>query len=189
MSELQVTRLLQQWSEGDESAVHQLIPLVYAELRHIARRHMGGQKPGHTLQTTALIHEAYLRMAAESGKDWRDRAHFFCVAATAMRHVLIDHARGQNAAKRGAGQRHVTLDDHAVGDAGNMEEIIAVNDALNALEKLHARQAKVVELRFFGGLSVEETAEVLKISIETVMRDWRAAKAWLSGQLQRPRST
>lgn len=150
---------------------------------------MGGQNPGHTLQTTALIHEAYLRMAADSGKDWRDRAHFFAVAATAMRHILIDHARSRRAAKRGAGSRHVTLDADAAVSAGNIEHFLAVDEALNALVKLHPRQAKVVELRYFGGLSVEETAEVLKISVETVMRDWRTAKAWLSGQLQRSHST
>ncbi len=141
------------------------------------------------MQTTALIHEAYLRMAADSGKDWRDRAHFFAVAATAMRHILIDHARSRRAAKRGAGSRHVTLDADAAVSAGNIEHFLAVDEALNALVKLHPRQAKVVELRYFGGLSVEETAEVLKISVETVMRDWRTAKAWLSGQLQRSHST
>jgi RNA polymerase sigma-70 factor (ECF subfamily) len=178
-----VTLLLRQWGEGNESAAGQLMPLVYAELHRMARRHMALQNPGHTLQPTALINEAYLRMASDAGKDWQSRAHFFAVAATAMRHILVDWARARTSAKRGGGQHVVALEDGLTSLMEPAVELIALDDALRELEALHPRQARVNELRFFGGESVEETASILQVSPETVMRDWRAAKAWLSIQL------
>lgn len=181
----QVTELLHAWGSGDQSARDRLIPLVYEELRLMARRHMLRQNPGTTLQTTALIHEAYLRMAGDTKSDWQSRAHFFGVAATAMRHILVDRARARRSAKRGGGQHPVTLDEGLAASSERARELIALDDALGELEALHARQAKVIELRFFGGLSVEETAGILAVSAETVMRDWRAAKAWLSRALNR----
>jgi len=161
------------------------MPLVYAELRRMAQRYMSRQNPGHTLQTTALIHEAYLRMAGDSAKQWENRSHFFGVAATAMRHVLVDYARASQSAKRGGAFRAVTLDEGLIVSDERMAQVVALDDALTTLEKLHPRQCRVVEMRFFGGLSVEETAELLKISPDTAMRDWRAARAWLFGQLNR----
>ena len=179
----QVTQLLKEWGDGNQAALHRLMPLVYAELHKMARRYMIQQNPGHTLQTTALIHEAYVRLAGEPGKRWDNRAHFFGVAAKAMRHVLVDHARGTNSAKRGGAARAVRLDEGVVATRERMAGLIALDDALTDLAKLHPRQSEVVELRFFGGLSVEEAAGVLKVSPETVMRDWRAAKAWLHQEL------
>ena len=181
----QVTRLLKEWGDGNQAALHQLMPLVYAELHKMARRYMIQQSPGHTLQTTALIHEAYVRLAGGPGKRWDNRAHFFGVAAKAMRHDLVDHARATASAKRGGAARAVRLDEGVVATRERMAGLIALDDALTDLAKLHPRQSEVVELRFFGGLSVEETAGVLKVSPETVMRDWRAAKAWLHRELER----
>lgn len=185
MTSPQMTQLLQEWSQGNQAARDQLIPLVYDELRRMARRYMNQQNPGHTLQTTALIHEAYLRLSGDSGKQWENRAHFFGVAATVMRHVLVDYARANQAAKRGGAAQAVPLDEALTISADRLDEFTALDDALTLLEKLNPRQAKVVELRFFGGLSVDETAEVLKVSPETVGRDWRAAKAWLYQELHR----
>jgi RNA polymerase sigma factor (TIGR02999 family) len=183
LSQHRVTQLLHEWGHGNQTALEQLMPLVYAELHKMARRHMQQQNPGHTLQTTALIHEAYLRLAGDSVKDWKNRDHFFGVAAKAMRHVLVDHARAKHAAKRGGAVRAVPLDE-GVGTAGErMAGLIALDEALTDLAKLHPRQSQVIELRFFGGLSVDETAEILKVSPETVMLDWRAAKAWLQREL------
>jgi RNA polymerase sigma-70 factor (ECF subfamily) len=179
----EVTQLLVEWGKGNEAALDQLMPLVYAELRRIARLYMGMQNPGHTLQATALIHEAYVRLIGDSDKQWANRAHFFGVAAKSMRHVLVDYARAQRAAKRGGPRSTLPLDEALVISGERREEILALDDALTDLAKLNARQSSVVELRYFGGLSVEETAEALHVSPETVMRDWRAAKAWLYKEL------
>jgi RNA polymerase sigma-70 factor (ECF subfamily) len=181
----EVTELLNQWASGDQAAGEKVVPLVYQELRRIARRSMRGQDPSHTLQTTALVHEAYLRLTGDSGRQWKNRAHFFGVAAKAMRHVLVDYARARARGKRGGQYKRVRLEDAGVICGDRMPEVIALDDALTALSKLHARQSQVVELRFFGGCSVEETAETLNISLETVMRDWRAARAWLYRELER----
>jgi RNA polymerase sigma-70 factor, ECF subfamily len=181
----EVTRLLIEWGNGNHSALEQLMPLVYAELHKMARRYMNRQNPPHTLQTTALIHEAYLRLAGDSAKLWQNRAHFFGVAAKAMRHVLVDHARARCSVKRGGVVRAFRLDEEIDTSGERMAQLIALDDALIDLAKLHPRQSEVIELRFFGGLSVEETVEVLKVSPETVMRDWRIAKAWLHGELNR----
>jgi RNA polymerase sigma factor (TIGR02999 family) len=180
-----ITQLLNEWGNGDQAALDRLTPLVYAELRRMARRHMNQQRPGHTLQTTALIHEAYMRLAGDSAKRWDNRAHFFGVAAKAMRCVLVDHARARRSAKRGGAERPVTLDEGIHTSGERMAGLIALDDALADLAKLHPRQSQVVELRFFAGLSVEETAVILKVSPDTVMRDWRAAKAWLESELNR----
>jgi RNA polymerase sigma factor (TIGR02999 family) len=181
----EVTQLLIQWSEGDQSAVERLMPLVYAELRRIAARYMAAQRPTHTLQTTALIHEAYLRIANRSGGRWTNRAHFFGVAAKAMRNILVDHARAEYAARRGGQQKQtMSLDDAAPVSVEHSANILALDDALKDLATLCPRQSKVVELRYFGGFSNEEVAEALSVSPETVMRDWRAARAWLYLQLE-----
>ena len=180
----EVTQLLMEWSEGNQSALDRLMSLVSAELRRIAARYMAAQRPTHTLQTTALIHEAYLRMANKSGGKWTNRAHFFGVAANAMRNILVDHARAEHAARRGGQQKHtVSLDEAAPASPEHFANILALDDALKDLGTLCPRQSQVVELRYFGGLSNEEIAEALNVSPETVMRDWRAARAWLSLQL------
>ena len=189
VSPQRVTQLLIEWGKGNEDALDQLMPLVYAELHRMARRYMASQVPGHTLQTTALIHEAYVRLAADSGTSWENRAHFFRIAAKAMRHILVDHARAHVAAKRGGEKHRLTLDETIMISGERLGSIVALDDALADLSRLSPRQSEVVELRYFGGLSVEETAEALKISPETVMRDWRAAKAWLHMQLSPPRAT
>jgi len=180
----QISQLLVAWSNGDKAAVDQLMPLVYGELRRMAKRCMAGQPQGHTLQTTALIHEAYLKLVGQEGKRWQNRAHFFGVAAQAMRHILVDYARNRHAAKRGGEARIVSLDEAALVTKDQASDMVALDDALNRLAELAPRQSRVVELRFFGGMSVEETAEVLKVSPETVTRDWRMAKAWLMRELQ-----
>lgn len=182
-----VTQLLIDWSHGDRAALERLMPLVYGELRRIASRHMAAQRPNHTLQTTALIHEAYVRMAQGSGKQWENRAHFFGVAAKAMRHILVDHARIHQAARRGGGETvAVSLDEAAVVSGERLAEVVALDDALTGLAQLSPRQSQVVELRYFGGLTNEEIATALQVSPETVMRDWRSAKAWLYLQLSTP---
>ncbi len=180
-----ITQLLNEWGHGDRVALERLMPLVYTELRKMARRHMQQQRPGHTLQTTALIHEAYLRLVCDSDKRWESRTHFFGVAAKAMRCVLVDYARARRSAKRGGGAVPVTLNDGICNSSERMAGLIALDDALNDLAELNPRHCQVVELRFFGGFSVEETAAVLKVSPETVMRDWRAAKAHLERELNR----
>jgi len=179
----EVTRLLNEWGNGNQAALEQLMALVYGELRKMARRHMQHQNPDHTLQTTALIHEAYLRLAGDSAKSWKNRQHFFGVAAKAMRHVLVDHARARQAAKRGGAVQVVSLDEAIATSPERLAGLIALDEALTDLAKLHPRQSEVIELRFFGGLGVEDTAEVLKVSPETVALDWRAAKAWLHREL------
>jgi len=180
----QITQLLVAWSKGDKAALDELMPLVYGELRRMAKRYMLGQPYGHTLQTTALIHEAYLKLVGHKEKRWQNRAHFFGVAAQAMRHILVDYARARHATKRGGEARAVSLDEAAIVTKDQATEVIALDMALNTLSELAPRQSRVVELRYFGGLSVEETAEVLKVSPETVTRDWRMAKAWLLRELQ-----
>jgi RNA polymerase sigma factor (TIGR02999 family) len=179
-----VTQLLDRWNHGDREALDKLMPLIYDELRKMARRYMGQQNPGHTLQTTALIHEAYLRMVKQKDKHFENRAHFFGVAAQAMRHILVDYARARQTAKRGGGARPISLEEAALVTQERAAELVAFDDALKDLEKLSKRQSRIVELRYFGGLSVEETATVMEVSSDTVMRDWSMAKTWLHRALQ-----
>ena len=174
-----VSQLLEQWTQGDREALDKLMPLIYDELQKMAKRYMSQQNPGHTLQTTALIHEAYLRLVKQKEKHFQNRAHFFGVAAQAMRHILVDYARARNSAKRGGRVRPVSLEEAALVSQERAAELIAFDEALQELSKLSSRQGRVVELRYFGGLSVEETATVLEVSPETVMRDWKLAKIWL----------
>lgn len=175
----EITQLLMNWSQGDEAALDQLVPLVYPELRRMAKRHMAREGPEHTLQTSALINEAYLKLVDQQDVQWQNRAHFFAVAAQVMRHILIDHARRHAYDKRGAGAQHVPLDEAAIVQEERAAQLVALDEALNALAALDPRKAQIIELRFFGGLNGEETAEVMKISPATVQREWQAAKAWL----------
>jgi len=178
-----ITGLLQAWSGGNPQALEELIPLVYNELHRVARAYMRRQRPGQTLQTTALANEAYLRLAGAQGLNWKDRAHFFAVAAQMMRRFLVDATRARCAAKRQAGGLRVTFSDQLPIRAEEDATLLALDDALSALAKHDARKARVVELRYFGGLSVDETAEVLKISPQSVLRDWKLAKVWLAREL------
>ena len=173
-----MSQLLRAWSDGDRSALDELTLIVYQELRRLARRYMRGEGPGHTLQTTELVNEAYKRLVDYKHMRWQNRAHFFAVSAQLMRRILVEHARRHNL-KRGGGVQRVSLDEGAVAGNAWAEDLVALNDAMDALAQFDPRQAQVVELRFFSGLSVPETAEVLKISAPTVMRDWNTAKAWL----------
>jgi RNA polymerase sigma factor (TIGR02999 family) len=177
-----ISRLLRAWSDGDQSALNGLTPIVYEELRRLARHYMERERPGHTLQTTALVNEAYMRLVDYKRMQWQDRAHFFAVAAQVMRRILVDHARSHNI-KRGAGVQHVALDDVAVVNGDRTGDLVALDDAMNALARLDPRKVQIIEMRFFGGLSVEETAEVLKVSPATVRRDWSIAKFWLYREL------
>jgi RNA polymerase sigma factor (TIGR02999 family) len=177
-----VSILLRAWSDGDQSALERLIPAVYEELRRLAHHYMKGERPGHSLQTTALVNEAYMRLVDFTRMQWQDRAHFFAVSARLMRRILVDHARRQNM-KRGADVPHVSLEDVAVVGGDRTGDLVALDDALNALARLDARKAQIIEMRFFSGLSVEETAEVLKVSSATVRRDWSIAKLWLYREL------
>jgi RNA polymerase sigma factor (TIGR02999 family) len=170
--------LLRAWSEGDQSALDKLAPIVYDELYRLARHYMSLERAGHSLQATALVSEAYLRLVDYKRMRWENRAHFFAVSAQLMRRILVDHARRQNL-KRGGGVQHIALEDTAVLGGNQDEKLVALDDALHELARMDSRKAQVVELRFFGGLSVEETAEVLKVSAITVMRDWGTARAWL----------
>ena len=179
-----VSRLLHAWSRGDSGALERLTPIVYGELRRLARRHLRGERNGHSLQATALVNEAYVRLTDFTRMEWQNRAHFFAVSAQVMRRILVDHARRRNA-KRGRGQLHVSLDETVVVAPELSLDLVALDDALKALARVDARKAQVVEMRFFGGLSVEESAEVLEVSPVTVMRDWRAAKAWLHREVTR----
>jgi RNA polymerase sigma factor (TIGR02999 family) len=179
----ETTQLLRAWAAGDQGALEQLTPRVYDELRRIAGHFMRNEQPGRTIQTTALVHEAYLKLIDVSNVDWQHRAHFFAISAQIMRHILLDHARRRVAAKRGGAAARVNLDEVADIGAARASELIALDDALSALAKVDPRKAQVIELRFFAGLSVEETAEVLKVSADTVMRDWRLARAWLLAEL------
>jgi len=183
MSQQSITELLLQWGEGDRGAFDKLIPLVEKELRRLARYYMGRQRPGHTLQTSALINEAYLRLVDYKDMQWQNRAHFFAMAAQAMRRVLVAYARRKDYAKRGGAYIKVGIDE-AMGLAQHQaKELIALDEALTELERLDPRKARVVELRYFGGMSVDETAEALGVSAVTVMRDWNAAKGWLLREL------
>lgn len=181
----EVTQLLVNWSKGDKAALDELIPLVQTELRRLARRYMGRENPGHTLQTSALINEAYIRLVDQHNVHWQNRAHFYAVAAQVMRHILIDHARSHSYAKRGGGARKVPLDEAVAINDQRAEELIALDDALNALAAIDARKSRIIELRFFGGLSIEETAEAMSISPITVTREWRSAKAWLRREMSK----
>lgn len=181
---LNVTQLLQNLNNGDTSAEGKLIPIVYGELRRLAAYYMRGERPDHTLQATALVHEAFLRLTEQSEVNWQGKAHFFGVAAQVMRRILIDHARARVRMKRGSGGQKLTLDEGLVLTEARSAELVAVDSALDRLAKLDPRQARIVELRFFGGLSVEETAKVVGISEKTVKRDWSVARAWLYQELR-----
>jgi RNA polymerase sigma factor (TIGR02999 family) len=178
-----ITQLLRAWGDGDQQALEKLTPLVYKELHRVAHHHMGRERPGHTLQTTALVNEVYLRLVDVRGVSWQNRAHFFAICARTMRRILIDFARSKQYQKRGGEAVSVTLDDALDVSPQSGVDLVALDDALNALAKFDPRKSQMVELRFFGGLSVEETAEVLKVSPETVMRDWKFARAWLAREL------
>jgi RNA polymerase sigma-70 factor (ECF subfamily) len=178
-----VTELLLAWSGGDEAALDQLVPLVHAELHRLARRHMRGERTHHTLQTTALVNEAFLRLVNVKRVHWQDRAHFFAVSSRLMRRVLVDHARSRQFVKRGGGARITPFDDASMSVECRVD-LVALDDALQALAVMDPRKSKVVEMRFFAGFSVDETAAALNVSPETVMRDWRVAKAWLHRELQ-----
>jgi RNA polymerase sigma-70 factor (ECF subfamily) len=180
----QVTALLHAWSEGDEQALQELIPIVYDELRRVAGRYMAGERASHTLQTTALIHEVYVRLVDVSGAPIKNRAHFLATCARLMRNVLVDFARSRRYQKRGAGATHVVIEEALDVASIADPDLVAIDDALAQLATFDQRKSQVVELRFFGGLTVEETAEALTISPETVMRDWKFAKAWLRRELE-----
>jgi RNA polymerase sigma factor (TIGR02999 family) len=180
----QLTELLHSWSQGDEGALEKIMPLVYDDLHRLARRYMTDERPGHTLQTTALVHEAYLRLVDSRQTNWDSRAHFFAVCARLMRRILVDWSRSHQAQKRGSAVPALELND-ALASAGKPDSNLgAIDDALKALAVVDERKSQVVELRFFGGLTVNETAEVLKVSEETVLRDWKLAKSWLRRELQ-----
>ena len=179
----QVTQLLQQWSEGDQNALDKLMPMVHDELHRLAHQHMRRESAGHVLQTSALINEAYIRLVDQPQMRWQSRGHFFGIAARLMRHILVDDARKRNAAKRGGSLIQVPLDEASTVVQEQAANVAALDDALQRLETIDERQGKIVELRFFGGLSIEETAEVLKVSPGTVMRDWAFARAWLRNEM------
>jgi RNA polymerase sigma factor (TIGR02999 family) len=182
LDNVEVSGLLRAWSDGDRAALDRLTPVVYDELRRLARRYMRGERPGHSLQTTALVNEAYMRLVDYKSMQWQNRAHFFAVSSQLMRRILVEHARRHNL-KRGGGVQHVSFEDTAEVGSDRPPDFVALDDALDALARVDPRKVQVVEMRFFGGLSVEETAEVLKISPVTVMRDWSTAKAWLYREL------
>jgi RNA polymerase sigma factor (TIGR02999 family) len=184
----EITQLLIDWGNGSQDAPEHLFPLVYEELRRLARRYMSRERPGHTLQTTAVIHEAYLRLIDQKHVQWQNRAHFFAIAAQMMRRILITHAQHHAYAKRGGGTLKVSLDEAAVLSPARAGELIALDDALKGLAVIDVRRSRVVELRFFGGLSNEEIAEVLKISPNTVTRDWNVARAWLYREMSKERA-
>ena len=181
----EITELLAAWGGGDQAALERLVPLVYTELKRIARRHMFHESEGHILQTTALVHEAYLKLVSNPGAKWQDRAHFFAVSSQQMRRILVDAARSRLRKKRGANAPVVSLDDAPALSDSRAAEFVALDDALSELAALDPRRSRVVEMRYFGGMSMEETATVLNLSPATVMRDWNAAKAWLYTQLNR----
>jgi RNA polymerase sigma-70 factor (ECF subfamily) len=179
----EVTQLLAEWSHGDNAALAELTPLVYEELRRLAHHFMEGQRPDHTLQTTALVDEAYLRLADQASPSWQNRAHFFAVAARAMRQILVNYAKSSRAQKRGGGALKVELDEAAIVSPEQSQAIVDLHEALERLGKLDSRKARVVELKYFGGLNHDEIAEVMKVSTVTVRRDWVFAKAWLYDEL------
>ena len=181
-----VTQLLSDWSHGDDAALAELTPLVYEELRRLAHHYMEGERPDHTLQTTALVNEAYLRLADQINPNWRSRAHFFAVAARGMRRILVSYARSNRAQKRGGGAARIELDEAAILSPEQSKEIVDLHEALERLGTLDSRKARVVELKYFGGLNHDEIAEVMKISAVTVRRDWVFAKAWLHKELHQP---
>ena len=181
----EITALLAAWGNGDQAALDRLMPLVYDELRRMAHRYLGRERVGHTLQSAALVNEAYLKLLGERQMDWQNRAHFFAVAAQAMRQILVDYARTRNRDRRGGGAQRVSLVEALAVASEETAELVALDDALNGLAVFDERKSKVAELRFFGGLSVEETAEVLHVSSVTVMREWRLAKAWLYRELNK----
>jgi RNA polymerase sigma-70 factor, ECF subfamily len=184
----QVTKLLRAWSQGEEAALEELLPLVHQELHRLAHRYMFGERPGRTLQTTALVNEAYLRLLGSRKVGWQNRAHFFAISAQLMRRILVDSARERISKKRGAGAQKVVFDEEQMGLPEQGLDLVALDDALKALAEVDPRISKVVELRFFGGLSVEETGAVLRVSPDTVMRDWKLAKAWLKREMRREKS-
>ncbi len=179
-----VTFLLQAWSNGDQAALEKLMPLVYDQLHQLAQHYMAREQPGHILQTSALVNEAYLRLIDASRVSWQNRAHFFAISAQLMRRILVEFARARQGPKRGGGATPVVLDESRLG-SGDRADLVALDDALKGLAAIDPRKSQVVELRFFGGLSVEEAAEVLKVSPATVMRDWRLAKVWLWHEMRR----
>jgi RNA polymerase sigma factor (TIGR02999 family) len=184
VSPRRMTQLLQRWSHGDDAALAELTPLVYEELRRLAHHYMEGERPGHTLQTTALVSEAYLRLADQTNRNWQSRAHFFAVAARAMRGILVNYAKSNQAQKRGGGAARIELDEAAILSPEQSKEIVDLHEALERLATLNSRKARVVELKYFGGLNHDEIAEVMKISTVTVRRDWMFAKTWLYDELQ-----
>lgn len=179
----EVTQLLINWSRGDKTALDELIPLVEAELRRLARHYMARESPDHTLQTSALINEAYIKLIEQQDVPWQNRAHFFAVAAKVMRHILVDHARKHRYAKRGGGARKIPFEDVVARIDQKANELVALDDTLQRLAAMDPRKSQIIELRFFGGLSIEETAAVMKISSPTVQREWRSARAWLRREL------
>ncbi len=179
-----VTDLLIDWSKGDQEALNKLMPLVYDELHRLASRYLRHERPGHTLQTTALVHEAYLKLVDERNANWQNRVHFFAAAAQVMRHVLVDYARSRRASKRGGDYCRLSLDEARISSEEKDADLLALNDALNSLAAIDPQQSRIVELRVFGGLTVEETAEALGISPRTVKREWSMAKAWLHKQIR-----
>ncbi len=179
----ELTQLLAAWGDGDRAALEKLTPLVYEELRRLAHQYMSHERPGHTLQTSALVHEAYLRLIDQKDVHWQNRAHFFGIAAQMMRRILVDHARQRRYAKRGGDVRQVPLDEAMIVSEERTAEVVALDDALKSLAEIDPRKSQIVELRFFGGLSIEETAEVLKVSPGTIMREWTLAKAWLRREM------
>jgi RNA polymerase sigma factor (TIGR02999 family) len=188
-SSTRVSKLLLNWGQGDQAAREALIPLVYDELRRLARRHLRRERPGHTLQSAALVNEAYLRLIRQDQPQWQNRAHFFGVAAQLMRHILVDHARNRLAGKRGAGAPRLSLDSQIALPRQREVDLVALDDALNQLAALDEQQSRVVELRFFGGLSIEETAVALDISPATVKREWATARAWLQREMKNKDAT
>ena len=184
-SSAEITRLLRAWGGGDQAALDELAPLVYGELRRMAHRYLRRENPGNTLQPTALVNEAYLRLVDVNNVSWEDRAHFFAVSAQMMRRILVDAARARLTGKRGGGAVHLNLNDSIDAIPNRSGKLVALDETLNDLAQLDPRKARVVEMRFFGGLSVEETAQVLKISAPSVLRDWKLARAWLMRELSR----
>lgn len=180
----EVTLLLNKLGDGDQNAAAQLVPLVYQELRRMASQCLRNERPGHTLQATALVHEAYLKLAGQRDAKWQNRAHFFAVASQLMRRILVDYARAQLRSKRGGKQQRVSLDDSLLVSPDRTDEMLAINEMLARLEVMDPRQGRIVELRYFGGLTIDETAEVLRVSSKTVLREWNLAKAWLYGKLK-----
>jgi len=178
-----VTQLLVAWTNGDQAARDQLISVVYEELYRLARRYMRKESPGHTLQTSALVNEAFLRLVDQRNVRWQNRSHFFAIAAQMMRRILVDYARSRSYAKRGGGARALSLDEELIVSDERSDEVVAVHEALEELARFDARKSQIVELRFFGGLSIDETAEVLGVSPGTVMSDWTMAKAWLRREI------